>query len=406
MSAKVLYHAMGIQGYREAGVVWEEAELVVHLEQPRESLRCPRCNQADVHAKGSVSRRFRGVPIGLTRVWIALDVPRVWCGRCGIERQVRVKFADPMRRHTRAFERMAAELSHYMQPADVAKYLGIGWDLAADIIRRNLKRKYGRPSLHQLRRIAIDEIYVGKRHKYLTLVLDLDRGAVVFVGKGKGGATLTPFWRKLEKHKAAIQAVATDMSRAYVAAVRKHLPTAALVFDRFHVVKLMNEKLTDLRRQLYREATTLMQQAVLKGTRWLLLMNPENLDDGRNEPARLREALQLNEPLAIAYYLKEDLRQFWNKGTKAAAERFLLNWCVRAMASRIRVIMQFGKLLLGLRPYLLAWYDHPISTGPLEGTNNKIKLLQRQAFGYRDYIFFKLRILTLHLSRKALIGPS
>lgn len=405
MSAGMLYHAMGIKGYREVASYYDESALVFCIEQPREDLRCSRCNQAGVHAKGCVARRFRGVPVGLTPVWIELAVPRVWCARCGVERQVRVKFADPMRRHTHAFERMVAELSHYMQPADVAKYLDISWDLAADIIKRNLKRKYGRPRLDKLRRIAIDEIYVGKRHKYLTLVLDLDRGAVVFVGKGKSGATLAPFWRKLEKHKATIKAVATDMSRAYVAAVRQHLPKAALVFDRFHVVKLMNEKLTELRRQLHREAT-LFQQAVLKGTRWLLLMNPENLDDGRNEPARLQEALKLNEPLAIAYYLKEDLRQFWNKGTKAAAQRFLLNWCTRAMASGIRVIMQFGKLLLGLRPYLLAWYDHPISTGPLEGTNNKIKLLQRQAFGYRDYLYFKLRILTLHLSRKALIGPS
>ena len=405
MSAEVLYHGMGIQGYREVANRWEESGLVICLEQPRESLRCPRCNQADVHAKGSVPRRFRGVPVGLTAVWIELNVPRVRCARCGIERQVRVKFADPMRRHTRAFERMAAELSQYMQPIDVARYLGISWDLAADIIQRNLKRKYGRPRLHNLRRIAIDEIYVGKRHKYLTLVLDLDRGAVVFVGKGKGGATLAPFWRKLQKHNATIKAVATDMSRAYVAAVRENLPDATLVFDRFHVVKLLNEKLTDLRRQLYNEATTLLHQAILKGTRWLLLMNPENLDDGRNEPARLWEALRLNEPLAIAYYLKEDLRQFWNKRTKSSAERFLINWCARAMGSGIRVIMQFGKMLLGNRRHLLAWYDHPISTGPLEGTNNKIKLLQRQAFGYRDFAFFRLRILTLHLARKTLIGP-
>ncbi len=405
MSAEVLYHGMGIEGYREITHQWEGSGLVIRLEQPRESLRCPRCNQADVHAKGSVVRRFRGVPIGRTAVWIELTVPRVWCARCGIERQVRVRFADPMRRHTRAFERMVAELSQYMQPIDVARYLGISWDLAADIIQRNLKKKYGRPRLHNLRRIAIDEIYVGKRHKYLTLVLDLDRGAVVFVGKGKAGATLAPFWQKLQNHKATIQAVATDMSRAYVAAVRENLPQATLVFDRFHVVKLLNEKLTDLRRQLYNEATTLLQKAVLKGTRWLLLMNPENLDSGRNEPARLWEALKLNEPLALAYYLKEDLREFWNRRTKSSAERFLLNWCARAMGSGIRVIMQFGKMLLANRRHLLAWYDHRISTGPLEGTNNKIKLLQRQAFGYRDFAYFKLRILTLHLSRNALIGP-
>lgn len=95
------------------------------------------------------------------------------------------------------------------------------------------------------------------------------------------------------------------------------------MFDRFHIVKLFNEKLTQLRRELYREATDLLQKNVLKGTRWLLMMNPENLDDDKNERQRLEEALELNQPLAIAYYLKEDLRQFWGQADRRAAGKFL-----------------------------------------------------------------------------------
>ena len=115
-------------------------------------------------------------------------------------------------------------------------------------------------------------------------------------------------------------------------------------------------------------------------------------------------ALALNEPLATAYYLKEDLRQLWSQPSKAAAERFLSTWCQQAQASGIRVLQQFAKTIAGHRSGLLNWYDHPISTGPLEAANNKLKLLQRRAFGYRDLDFFKLKILSMHNCRFELVG--
>jgi transposase len=163
-------------------------------------------------------------------------------------------------------------------------------------------------------------------------------------------------------------------------------------------------KLTELRRELFREAQGPLGKSVLKGIRWLLLKNPENLDDGKNERARLEEALDLNQPLAIAYYLKDDLRRFWEQADWTTAFQFLEDWCARAEASGIRTLQKFAATLSGHRSGLLAWYHHPISTGPLEGVNNKIKLLQRRAYGYRDLELFKLRILSLHTTRFELIG--
>jgi transposase len=315
-----------------------------------------------------------------------------------------VSFAEPHKQHTRAFERYVVELLRFMTPQDVSRHLGISWDLANDIQKRRLKRKFGRPKLKHLKRLAVDEVYVGKRHKYLTLVLDLDSGAVVFVGEGRGSATLRPFFRRLRQSRAKVRAVASDMAGGFLKAVREFLPEARLVLDRFHVVKLFNEKLTKLRRDLYREATDDLHKAVLKGTRWLLLKNPENLDDDRNEHQRLQDALSLNAPLATAYYLKEDLRQFWEQATKPQAERWLTAWCRRAEQTGIKVLQQMTRTLQKHRTSLLAWYDDPISTGPLEGVNNKLKLLQRQAFGYRDLELFKLRILSLHTTHKTLVG--
>jgi len=291
-----------------------------------------------------------------------------------------------------------------MTPSDVSTHLGISWDLANEIQKRRLGKRFARPKLKKLKEIAIDEIYLGKKHKYITLVLDLQSGAVVFVGEGKGADALKPFWRRLKSSRAKIQAVATDMSPAYISAVLKNLPKARLVFDRFHVMKLFNEKLTELRRQLYNEAVDGLAKSVLKGTRWLLLKNPENLDEKKNERERLDEALKLNRSLAIAYYLKDELRLFWEQPNYHAANRFLADWCRRAEASGIRILMKFANTLRGHRQGLLAWHSHPISTGPLEGTNNKIKLMQRRAYGYRDLELFKLRILSLHTTQWELVG--
>jgi len=357
-----------------------------------------------VHVKTHEHRAFRGLPIGSRRVWIHLPIARVACQKCQVVRQVRVPFAQERVSYTRAFERYVLELSAYMTIQDLATHLQVGWDLVKGIQKRYLGKKFARPKLQNVRRIAIDEVYIGRGRRFATVVLDLDQGAVIFVGNGRGMEALRPFWRRLRGSRAKIRAVATDMAGGYLAAVREFLPDAVHVFDRFHVMKLYNQKLSDLRREVYRELTDVLHKQVLKGTRWLLLKNSENLDPKKRERERLDEALELNAPLYVAYYMKDQLRMFWCQPNKRAARQFLNGWIRLAMFSGIRVLMDFAKTLAKHRSGLLAWYDHPISTGPLEATNAKIQLLKRQAYGYRDQEFFRLKIYALHLSRYALVG--
>ena len=236
------------------------------------------------------------------------------------------------------------------------------------------------------------------------MVLDLDSGVVVFVGDGRGADALKPFWKRLRPSGAKIEAVAMDMSVAYRGAVATNLPKAKIVFDRFHVMKLLNEKLSNLRRALYHEATDVMQKKVLKGTRWLLLKASENLDAEKDEKKKLEEALALNQSLAVAYYLKEDLRQFWEQPGKVFATLFLDGWVKRAEASGIKMLQQMAQTLASHRSGLLAYYDVMITSGPLEGTNNKIKTMKRQAYGFRDKEFFKLKILAIHETKYKLVG--
>lgn len=404
MSTSLLYHGFGIQGYQHVHTKYHHGAIHFRVRQEVFSLRCPECGSYQVKRRGLVMRRFRTLPIGDKPVWIELLVQRVCCLLCGVLRQVKINFASRRRSYTRAFARYALELSRHMTIQDAARHLGVSWDLIKEIQKQHLLRRFARPKLHQLKQIAIDEISVGKGHRYLTVVLDLKSGAVVFVGEGKGSEALEPFWARLKRQQVRLEAVATDMSPAYISAVLTHVPEATLVFDRFHVIKLYNDGLSDLRRKLYQEATDLMQKQVIKGTRWLLLKNPENLSQDRREAARLNEALRLNQPLALAYYLKEDLRQFWEQPSKTTAVAFLEDWIARAQTAGIPFLLRFSKTLALHRHGLLAYYDYPISTGPLEGTNNKIKTMQRQAYGFRDQEFFKLKILALHETKYALVG--
>ncbi len=295
----LLYHRFGLVGYRFVSQNFEPGITTFRIEQPRERLRCSQCRSEEVWAQGGVERTFRGLPIGKQPTFIAFKVPRVLCFNCGKVRQVKIGFAAPKKHYTRAFERYALDLSRLMTIQDVAEHLVIGWDTVKEIQAKYLQQRFGKPKLHKLKQIAIDEINLGKGHRYLTIVLDLLTGAVVFVGDGKGVDALKPFWKRLRRAHAKIKAVATDMSAAYIRAIRDNIPRAVHVFDHFHVIKLYNEKLSAFRRQLFYELSA-RGQKLLKGIRWLLLKNPENLDPKRQEPQRLQRALRLNEPLAIA----------------------------------------------------------------------------------------------------------
>ena len=404
MSTSLLYHGFGLRGYRYLRTDYLNGQIFFTVEMKPDHIRCSVCNSRQVVRRGKVERRFRCLPIGNKTVWIVLAIQRVWCAACQLVRQVCLKFADPRYGYTRSFERYALELCKHMTIKDVACHLDVSWDVIKDIQKRHLSKHFSHPRLKHLKRLAIDEISIGKGHQYLTIVMDLESGAVVFVGDGKGADALIPFWRRLKCSGAAIESVAIDMSPAYIQAVRENLPQTVVVFDHFHVIKLYNDRLSDFRRQLYNQIEEPNKKQVIKGTRWLLLKNPENLSAERSEPDRLKAALELNAPLAAAYYMKEDLRTAWKQPDKETAKSFLVDWVFRAGRSTIPMLVKMAHTIAMHLNGILAYYDHPISTGPLEGTNNKIKTMKRQAYGFRDHQFFKLKIMAIHNTKYALVG--
>ena len=406
MSTSLLYHGFGVVGYRYVRTNYQAGSIILTIKRQEFSVRCSVCNSKDVIRHGSLPRWFYSLPIGRKSTYIKTDIPRIECRECNTLRQADIGFADPRYTYTRSLGRYVLDLARHMTISDVAKHLSLSWDLIKSIQKRYLEKKYKNPNFRQLKRIAIDEIYVGKRG-YLTVVLDVLSGAVVFVGDGKGGDALEPFWQKLRRiRNLQIEAVAIDMSPAYIKAIRENLKDAAIVFDHFHVIKMFNEKLSDFRRQLFNVTEELLPRAVLKGTRWLLLTARERLDTDQDKQQRLEQALELNRPLATVYYMKEDLRQLWTwKGDKVAAKWHLTSWIEMAWNSGIGMLKKFAKTLKRHFDGILAYFDFDsLSTGPLEGTNNKIKTMQRKAYGFRDMEFFKLKIMALHETKYALIG--
>jgi transposase len=371
------------------------------------ALRCAECRSRNVIRFGQTPRNFQALPVGRRKVELIIDIPRLYCRDCGAIRQPRLALAHPKKHYTRSLERFVVDLCQVMTIQDVAEMTGLCWDTVKEIHKRYLRRKYESLPLGKVRYIAIDEVYLGRKRKYITIVLDLATGRVIHIGQGKGKEALKGFWRRLRRSKARIAAVATDMASGYIAAVLEHLPHADLVLDHFHLVKWFNDKLSLLRRQLYREAT-ILQKAVLKGSRWLLLKAPEHLkahaDAAKDERARLQAALELNQPLATAYYMKERLRLLFQCLDKDKADTELTAWIREADASGIGILKDAARQLVVWKPFILNWYNHRISTAKLEAANCKIGTLQRNAYGYRDDEYLKLRILNQHNATYALTG--
>ena len=367
----------------------------MHAQAKKRVRYCPSCGARSIVKNGYRLRDFVGLPIGGKRVTIRMKVQHYKCKECDFDQQEKNPFATGSRSYTRRFAKYVVDLLRSMTLQDVSNHLGMSWDTVKEIHSSYLKRHYSPPSLDGVENIGIDEFAVRKGHIYKTIVVDLDRGRIIYVGDGKGTDALAGFWRKVRRKSLKIKHVATDLSAAFIASVMENCPDAVHVFDHFHVVKLMNEKLDDIRRKVYSMEKDINKRKVLKGTRYLLLGNGADIFDKQHR-IRLENALAMNEPLSKAYYLKEQLRQIWSQPMKAMAEEVLDDWVRQAEQSKIT---QLQKMAVTMRTYkkgILAWYDCHLSMGKVEGINNKIKVMKRNAYGFRDERYFTLRLYALH----------
>lgn len=395
MNSSFLYHAWGLYTLECTRTEYKGNTIILHVQTKARKKVCPNCGKRHFVKNGYRFRDFIGLPVGGKKVIVRMKVQRYKCRDCDFDQQEKIPFATGSRSYTHRFAKYVVDLLRGMTLQDVSNHLGVSWDMVKEIHSTYLERHYSPPSLDGVENIGIDEFAVRKGHVYKTIVVDLDSGRVLYVGDGKGADALAKFWKKVRRKGIRIKHVATDLSAAFIASVMENCPDAVHVFDHFHVVKLMNEKLDDIRRKLYSMEKDVNRRKVLKGTRYLLLCNGTDIFDKQHK-TRLDNALAMNEPLSKAYYLKEQLRQIWMQPIKAMAESVFDDWVRQAEQSKIPQLQKMAVTLRAYRTGILAWYDCHLSTGKVEGINNKIKVMKRNAYGFRDDRYFTLRLYALH----------
>jgi len=338
-----------------------------------------------------VIKIVRDLPIIDNDLYLSCEMFNVKCPKCGIRRE-RLDFIDKCSRLTVRLETYIFQLVSMSTVKDVADKFSMSWDTVKNIDKKYLEAKFKDIDYGDLTIIAIDEIANKKGHDYLSVVMNLITGRVIWVGEGRKQEDIDKFFETLtEEQKNNIIAASIDMWPAYINSVKKNCPNADIVFDKFHVVKKFGEVITKLRSAEYRKAETPENKDILKGTKWLLLRNRSNLKlDAKKE---LKKLLELNENLATAYILKEKLATIWNYKSEAWAKKSINDWIAIAEESNMRGVKAFIKTLRKHEYGIVSHCKHPISNGKLEGTNNKIKVLKRRCYGFHDVEYFKLKIL-------------
>jgi transposase len=397
MNSSFLYHAFGLYSHECTRIEYKGNTIILNVQSKERQKVCPKCGKRHLVKNGYRYRDFIGLPIGGKKVIIRMKVQRYKCKNegCDYDQQEDITFATGSRSYTHRFAKYVVDLLKVMTIKDAANMLGVSWDTLKEIHSTYLERHYSPPSLEGVENIGIDEFAVKKGHVYKTIVVDLDRGRIIYVGEGKGADALDKFWKKVAKKGVVIKTVATDLSSAFTSSVLQNAPGAVHVFDHFHVVKLMNDKLDDIRRSQYAMEKDINKRRIIKGTKYLILQNGKDIFDEYHK-SRLDNVLAMNAPLNKAYYLKESLREIWTQINKEKAEEVLLDWVQQAQDSGIKQLKTMANTIMAYKTGILAWYDNHFSTAKVEGINNKIKVMKRTAYGFRDDKYFKLRLFALH----------
>ncbi len=357
--------------------------VVAHIERlPGRRLVCGECGHParKVATTRRPARRWRDLALRDQPLWLVYAPHRLWCPTCGL-RVERVPWAAKWQRVTHGLARAVATLARKLDWTSVASHFRVNWKTVASVVEAAVLWGLAHRRWQPLHQVGLDEVSRRKGQQYLTLVYDLERRRVVWVGKDRDEATLQRFFAWLGTRRArAIQAVCCDMWRPYLAVLRAQVPHATVVFDRFHLTQHATAAVDTVRRQMWRQLAE-AERPDFKRTRFLWLKNPENL--ARKERTRLSGLLRLNAPIVKAYLLKEDLRRFWEYRYSAWAEGHLRQWLWRASHSRLAPMKELAKMIRSHLDGILAWTRLRVTNGALEGMNNKVKAISHRAFGFR-----------------------
>jgi len=372
-----------LKAHRVSQVEQIEQTVVIHIDRlGNRRLRCAQCGRPGrrVHDVRPV-RQWKDLSMRGVSLLLRYQPRRVECRDCGVHVEA-FPWAEPWARVTRALAGAVTVMARSQSWQETGRVYALNWKSVASIVRRAVDYGLAQRRQQPLHHLGIDEVSRKKGHQYLTVVYDLERRVLVWVGVDRTEATLQKFFTALGVRRCAtVRIVCMDMWAAYANAVRQQLPNAQILFDRFHVVQHLNRALDEVRRSEMRRLSR-RERVHFKRCRYILLKNPWNLSN--SEKDRLSTLIRWNSPLIRAYYLKEAFQMFWDITEPRLAETHLLKWMSTAKRTRLTPFKVFVQLLAAHLDGILAWTNLRLSNGALEGMNNKIKLVSHRGFGFRN----------------------
>ncbi|MBC8246269.1 MAG: ISL3 family transposase [Deltaproteobacteria bacterium] len=398
MPIRILKYTHEIHDYQLLKCEHTHDTFIAHISKDKNAFRCTACDGHKVTATPVGERLIKALPTGIKQTRFNVKMHRLRCHDCGMYLMENISFiASQQRRVSTSLERTVIDLRNHMSIKAIAGHYDLHWDTVKNIEKSHLKEKYKTIAMADVKAIGIDEVFMGKtigEKGYLTIVRDLHSGAVLHVGQGKKGSALDGFAEKVKESKATIEIVAADLAQSFTSWVHQNLRSATIVYDHFHLIKLMNDKLAAIRRRTMNELEE-YDKKELKNRRWHYAINRENLNP--KATIELERCNSIFKELGTAYSLKESLRNIYSMAdTKGFAKLAFERWCELADASRIPELKTMAKTirehLAGITAY---WSTGCMTSASMEGFNNKIGWLTRQAYGYRDEEYLIMKIYDL-----------
>jgi transposase len=380
---KLLSRLLRMKGFRAVWYEVTDSLLRVGVKPHKTGCRCPECGRrCRIVNHLDYVRVWEDVVVCGRRVLLCYAPKEIRCPTHG-RLQERIPWAEANARVTYRREYLVLRLCQQMSQKAVAEVLHTPQSTVSDILHRTIHRLRDGHRIDQIKTLGIDEISYRKGKKYATIVYDIDRQCVVWAGKGKGRETADQFFGQVltEKHRAGIRFAASDMSKAYLGAIKQWCPAAVLVIDRFHVAKALNEAVDEVRKVEWREAKGDERKA-LKGIRWLLYRHCSTRS--KADTRRLNELKKSNRRIHRAWVLKDEFQAFWEYTYPKPAESFFRGWIAAAMRSRLEPIKSFAQTLRNHAESILPFVATKLTNAVGEGINRIIKIVKNRASGYAN----------------------
>ena len=370
-------------------------EFHLHVKPHKNGAKCPQCKRRGKIVRIMPQQRiWRDVPVCGWAVFLHYFPREIECPTHGRAQEL-IPWADGYARVTYRLEFLVLTYSQLMTQKAAAKLLHLPGSTFSDILHRTITRCRDGHRVRGLKALGIDEVSYRKGHKYVTVVYDLERACVVWVGKGKARQTIDRFFNEVlsDYQMKRVEWACCDMSETYIGAIKDHCPNAELVLDRFHIVKALNEALDEVRKEEWREATGDERKA-LKGLRWLLFRHPAKRS--KADTRLLNQLRKSNRRIHRAWVLKDEFNQFWDYKTQRGAKRFLKQWSTTALKSRLEPLRKFVYTIRKHTDNILTFIDSRLTNAIAEGLNRIIRIVKNRASGFRTvWAFIDLIYLTI-----------